>query len=186
MGNSVDTGSYISALNTAAPLIAKNSHIDKNQTRKTEDAKLKKQKTFLDTILDNNIQETEEFYYEKKLEGLSPEERKKAVNDILAALQDEVYSCGANLAENVNVETINKYKKAVKNFVNFALQHSLNVKAVTSGGLNPLKQRNYVIVKVIDEKINKLTQELLFNQLEKLQILDRLDEIKGLLVNLTT
>lgn len=104
----------------------------------------------------------------------------------MAVLQDEVYSSGANLAENVNEETINKYKKAVKSFVNFALQHSLNVKAVTSGGLNPLKQRNYVIVKVIDEKIDKLTQELLFNQLEKLQILAKLDEIKGLLVNLTT
>ncbi|UTC62745.1 YaaR family protein [Treponema sp. OMZ 788] len=186
MGNSVDTRNYVSALNTAAPLIAKDSYIQKNQARKTEEAKLKKPKTFLEAILDNNVQETEESDYEKKLEGLTPEERKKAVDDILAVLQDDVYSSGSNLAENVNAETINKYKKAVKSFVNFALQHSLNVKAVTSGGLNPLKQKSYVIVKVIDEKINKLTQELLFNQLEKLQILDRLDEIKGLLVNLTT
>ena len=186
MGNSVDTCNYFSSLNTSSPLISKYSHIQVNQTLKTEDTKLKKPKSFLETILDDNIQETEEFYYEKKLEGLNPEERKKAVDDILAVLQDDVYSSGSNLAENVNTETINKYKKAVKSFVNFALQHSLNVKAVTSGGLNPLKQRNYVIVKVIDEKIDKLTQELLFNQLEKLQILDRLDEIKGLLVNLTT
>ena len=186
MGNSVDTSNYVSALNTAAPLIAKDSHIQRNQTRKTEDTKLKKPKSFLETILDDNIQETEESYYEKKLEGLNPEERKNAVDDTLAVLQDEVYSSGANLAENVNEETINKYKKAVKSFVNFALQHSLNVKAITSGGLNPLKQRNYVIVKVIDEKIDKLTQELLFNQLEKLQILAKLDEIKGLLVKLTT
>ncbi|AIN93309.1 YaaR family protein [Treponema putidum] len=186
MGNSVDTSNYVSALNTAAPLIAKDSHTQKNQTRKAEDTKLKKQKSFLDTILDNNIQESEEFYYEKKLEGLNLEERKKAVDDILALLQDDVYSSGANLADNVNTETITKYKQAVKKFVRFAVSHSLDAKAVTSGGLNPLKQRNYVIVKVIDEKIDKLTQELLFNQLEKLQILAKLDEIKGLLINLTT
>ena len=67
-----------------------------------------------------------------------------------------------------------------------AVAHSLDAKAVTSGGLNPLKQRNYVIVKIIDEKIENLAKELLFNQLEKLQILARLDEVKGLLVDLTT
>ena len=136
--------------------------------------------------MDAGIQDSEELYYEKKLQGLSQEERKKAVDDILAVLQDDVYSSGANLADNVNSETINKYKKAVKNFVRFAVAHSLDAKAVTSGGLNPLKQRNYVIVKIIDEKIENLTKELLFNQLEKLQILARLDEVKGLLVDLTT
>ena len=62
MGNSVDTSNYVSALNTAAPLIAKDSHIQRNQARKTEDTKLKKPKSFLETILDDNIQETEEFY----------------------------------------------------------------------------------------------------------------------------
>lgn len=66
MGNSVDTSNYVSALNTAAPLIAKDSYIQKNQARKTENTKVKKQKTFLDTILDSNIQESEESYYEKK------------------------------------------------------------------------------------------------------------------------
>ncbi|UTC66905.1 MULTISPECIES: YaaR family protein [unclassified Treponema] len=186
MGNSVDTSNYVSALNTAAPLIAKDSPLQKNQTRKTDEAKSKKQKTFLDTILSTETLESEESYYEKRLEGLNPEERKKAVDDIIALLQDDVYSSGANLADNVNAETISKYKKAVKDFVRFAVKNSLDAKAVTSGGINPLKQRNYVIVKVIDEKIDKLTQELLFNQLEKLQILAKLDEIKGLLINLTT
>lgn len=186
MGNSVDTSSYVSALNTAAPLIAQNSQLQRKQTGKPEGPKSKKQKTFLDTILDAGIQDSEELVYEKKLQGLSPEERKKAVDNILAVLQDDVYSSGANLADNVNSETINKYKKAVKNFVRFAVAHSLDAKAVTSGGLNPLKQRNYVIVKIIDEKIENLTKELLFNQLEKLQILARLDEVKGLLVDLTT
>ena len=69
--------------------------------------------------------------------------------------------------------------------MNFAVNHSLDVKSIISGGLNPMKQKNYTIVKIIDEKVEKLTRELLFNQLEKLQILERLDEIKGLLVNLT-
>ncbi len=90
------------------------------------------------------------------------------------------------MADNVNTDTINEYKAAVRAFVNFAVNNALDVKSIISGGLNPLKQRNYVIVKVINKKIEKLTNELLFNQLEKFQILERLDEIKGLLVDLTT
>lgn len=187
MGNSVDTSNYVSALNTASPLIAQYSQLQKNQTRKAEETKLKKPKTFLDAILENAGKDSDDFDYEKKLEGLTPEERKIAVDDILARLQDDVYSSGANLAENVNMDTINKYKKAVKDFVRFAVNNSLEVKSTTSGGINLLKQKkSYVIVKIIDEKIDNLTKELLSNQLEKLQILAKIDEIKGLLVNLTT
>ena len=101
-------------------------------------------------------------------------------------LQDKVYSCGADLAENVNEDTINKYKRAVRSFVNFAVNHSIDVKSVITCNLDQMKKNNYFVVKIIDEKIENLTKELLFNQLDKLKILARLDEIKGLLIDLTT
>lgn len=186
MGNSIDSASYISALNNATSLLPKETNLQKTKKKKSEETKTKKNKTFLESFLEPETNTLKEIDYEKKLQGLEPTERKKVIDDILAELQDRVYSSGANLADNINSDTISAYKKAVKSFVNFAVNHSLDAKSVISGGLNPMKQRQYVIVKVIDEKVERLTKELLFNQLEKLTILEKLDEIKGLLVDLTT
>ena len=186
MGSPIDPAAYVSALHNAAPFISQNTNSQKTRQKEQEEVRTRKTRSFLDVIFDSKPEEIAEIDYEKQLEGLTAEEKKKAVEDILAGLQDKVYACGANLADNINTDTINEYKAAVKSFVNFAVNHSLDVKSVISGGLNPMKQKNYVIVKIINEKVERLTKELLFNQLEKLQILERLDEIKGLLVNLTT
>jgi Uncharacterized protein conserved in bacteria len=186
MGSPIDPVNYVSTLHNAAPLISKETNLQKSKQQNSERTQVRKPKSFLDLILDSTPEEVSGIDYEKRLIGLSPEEKRKAIEDILAGLQDKVYSCGSNLADNVNTDTINEYKAAVRAFVNFAVNNALDVKSIISGGLNPLKQRNYVIVKVINKKIEKLTNELLFNQLEKFQILERLDEIKGLLVDLTT
>lgn len=185
MGSSVDSLNYISVLNTANNLFQKKTGVDKSKEKKLDRATKKKTKTFLDSLIESDNSPLIIDDYGAKLEGLSPADKKKAIDDILSVLQDKVFSNGANLADNINADTINEYKKAVKTFVNFAVKHALDVKSVISGGLNPIKQKSYTIVKIIDQKVERLTQELLFNQIEKLQILERLDEIKGLLVNLT-
>lgn len=186
MGSPIDTANYISALHTAVPVFPKQNDLHKTQDKKNERTNTKKPKTFFDRFLEASQPMPREDDYETRLQGLEPSEKKEAINDILAILQDKVFSSGAHLADNITAETIADYKNAVKTFVNFAVKHSLDVKSVvSSGGRNPTKQRNYTIVKIIDKKVEQLTQELLFNQIEKLQILERLDEIKGLLVNLT-
>lgn len=185
MGGSIDTANYISTLTTADPILSKYI-LRKPQDKKNERTNTKKFKSFFESFVEASQTAPLEDDYEAGLQGLEPAEKKEAIHDILAVLQDKVFSFGAHLADNITADTIADYKQAVKTFVNFAVKHSLDVKSVvSSGGRNPMKQRNYTIVKVIDKKVEQLTQELLFNQLEKLQILERLDEIKGLLVNLT-
>lgn len=184
MDYSVGGVNYTSVLNTASHLLNGKTYLKNEEIKKERN--LTNKQTFLQTF--KNVFQTDSIGIEDKynLEGLTAEEKKKVIENILADLQDAVYSAGSNLADNVNTETIKKYKDSVKNFVQFALENSLDVGQIVSGSLNPMKQKCYVIVKVIDEKINRLTQELLFNQLEKIKILERLDEIKGLLVDLVT
>lgn len=184
MGNAIDTTSYISSVHNAAPLLPREKDLQKTKQKNSE--KIKNHKSFLESILDLNSEKIQEPDYELQLEGLNPEQRKQAVKDIISVLQDKVYSCGADLAENVNEDTINKYKRAVRSFVNFAVNHSIDVKSVITCNLDQMKKNNYFVVKVIDEKIENLTKELLFNQLDKLKILAKLDEIKGLLIDLST
>ncbi len=195
MAGNIDTTNYVSVLNNAASIYTKDTKLQQTKERKTTDSKKPKPKSFLDSLLDTGLQNSnsvkDEIDYEKMLAGLTGEARKKAVDDIMADLQDKVYSSGANLADAINAQTINEYKKSVKQFLDFAVKNSLDVRSVSSGGYKMMMKgqgtkKAFVSVKVINEKMDKLTKELLFNQLEKLEILERLDEIKGLLVDLIT
>jgi len=53
----------------------------------------------------------------------------------------------------------------------------------TSGG-NILKRKKFTTVVVVDEKLERLAAEVLSSQRDRLEILRRLDEIHGLLVDL--
>lgn len=102
----------------------------------------------------------------------------------MAKLQDDVYSTGDALSDTVSPENILAYKKAIKAFVEYVLNCTYEVENIVSGSLNPKRQRAWTIVKVINEKLDKLIGELMYSQLKKIEVLKRIDEIKGLIVDL--
>lgn len=187
MAVGVDLSNSVSVLNSATSLLSNRQKLQNEKDKNLKSNKSRQTKKFIDSFLEAGAVTGNEVDYEEQLQGLTLAEKKKAVEDIMANLQDRVYSCGANLSEAVNPQTIEDYKRAVKTFVNFVAKHSLDMSEIISGHkYNVTKQKRYLLLKVIDEKMERLTKELLFNQLEKLEILDRLGEIKGLLIDLTT
>ncbi|MBL8967192.1 MAG: YaaR family protein [Spirochaetaceae bacterium] len=101
----------------------------------------------------------------------------------LEALLDEVHSAGDKLKENPTVDLVQAYKKAVRDFVHYVVERSYAVEEKTSGG-NILKRKKYYRISVIDDSLEKLAAEILRNQRDKLEILRRVDEINGMLVDL--
>ena len=104
--------------------------------------------------------------------------------DYLSKLQDDVYISGDALSDVISSENILAYKKSIKAFVEYVLDRAYKVENIVTGGLNPAKKKVWVIVKVINEKLDKLIADLMYNQLKKIDILKRIDEIKGLIVDL--
>jgi uncharacterized protein len=101
----------------------------------------------------------------------------------LSRLLDEVHLAGDRLKENPTVPLVQAYKKAVRDFVHYVVENSYTVEEKTSGG-NILKRKKYYRIAVIDESLEKLGAEILRNQRDKLEILRRVDEIYGMLVDL--
>ena len=96
---------------------------------------------------------------------------------------DEVHETGDRLKENPTVDLVQAYKKAVRDFVHFVVERSFSVEQKTSGR-NILKRNAYFKVSVIDESLEKLAAEILRNQRDNLEILRRVDEINGMLIDL--
>ena len=150
-------------------------HTFKMLKNKEEEQKIPRTKNFTDIIK------------EKLALSTSSEEKENIIlreQEYLAKLQDDVYSAGDALADTVSPENILAYKKSIKAFVEYILNSAYEVENIVTGSLNPARKKAWTIVKVINEKLDKLISELMYSQLKKIEVLRRIDEIKGLIVDL--
>ena len=112
-------------------------------------------------------------------------------------LMDEVRSAGDTLKNRPLPEEIMRYKQAVRNFINHVVQNSYAVEH-EDGILNKYKpqfkgrrntpeaddRKGYTKIQVIDKKLEDLAAMLLSGQKRQLELVSRLEEIRGLLIDL--
>lgn len=104
---------------------------------------------------------------------------------VLEALLDDVHSAGDTLKDRQNPDTIVAYKSAVKSFVGYVVSRAFDVTVSTSGG-NVLKRKKFTQIEVIDAKLEELARGILLNQKNQLGVLERIEEINGLLIDLVS
>lgn len=102
--------------------------------------------------------------------------------DLERALE-EVEEYAERLRRNPLLENLVRYKKKVQDILRFLIQQSYNVKE--SIFYDPLgRRRLLMLVETIDEKLEELTRDFLRAQDDNLELVGRLDEIRGLLLDL--
>jgi uncharacterized protein YaaR (DUF327 family) len=117
----------------------------------------------------------------------------EAVQELL----DDVHSSGDDLKKRPFPEEIKRYKKAVRNFLHYIVEHGFGVekqsriKNSSKPGFkeprwSPRAQERmpYTVVQVVDKKLEQLAAGILAGQVTQLEILAKVDEITGILVNL--
>jgi uncharacterized protein YaaR (DUF327 family) len=117
----------------------------------------------------------------------------EAVQELL----DEVHSSGDDLKKRPFPEEMKRYKRAVRNFLHYIVENSFDVEkqigipnASKPGFKEPrwsprARECNpYILIQVVDKKLEQLAAGILEGQVSQLEILAKVDEITGLLVNL--
>jgi len=117
--------------------------------------------------------------------------------ETLDLLMDEVRSAGDTLRSRPFPDEIVRYKQAVRNFMHYVVENCYNLDHETGipkflkpgykgvrGTPEAMKQITYTKIKVIDKKLEDLAAMLLASQMPQLELASRLEEIKGLLVDL--
>lgn len=90
---------------------------------------------------------------------------------------------GDKIAKHMDIKDMKKYRELIKNFMNEVVTHSH--KFSRENFLDKRgRHRVYGIVKLIDKNVDELAQELLKEEKNHLNILGKIDEIKGLLLDL--
>ncbi len=120
--------------------------------------------------------------------GLPPEIAGLGQEEAIIFLKDRLDEAGDALSESANSQTFEAYKKAVGQFVKFIQKNNYELEEHKRKGINrrtgkPFEPR--IQIRVIDEKLEQLSYDIWYNHLDRLNLLKKVHEINGLVVDLT-
>jgi len=133
----------------------------------------------------------------KTADQLGPLQELPVSDDSVNLLMDEVRDAGDRLKSRPLPDEIMRYKLAVRNFINYVVQncYSRETEAGIPNLMKPtyrgprgtdeaMKRNKYVSIQVIDKKLEDLAAMLLSSQARQMELVSRLEEIRGLLIDL--
>jgi uncharacterized protein YaaR (DUF327 family) len=129
--------------------------------------------------------------------ALGPLQNLPVSEETLNVLMDEVRSAGDTLRSRPFPDEIMRYKQAVRSFMHYvaenaySLDHETGLPRFLKPGYKgprgiPESKQGFVYTKiqVIDKKLEDMAAMLLSGQTTQIELLSRLEEIKGLLIDL--
>jgi hypothetical protein len=129
------------------------------------------------TLLDKASDETAETEGPEALRSAAPSE------EALRELLDDVHESGEELKTKPTPENIKRYKGAVRSFLHYIVENGYTAEERMSG-TNILKRKKFVVIQVVDRKLEQLAAGILAGQRAQLDILAKVEEINGLLIDL--
>ena len=103
----------------------------------------------------------------------------------LQTLMEDITMQGQRLSKHRDVKDMKRYRSLVKEFLNEVVTHS---HSFTRENFLDRRGRHrvYGIIRLIDENLDLLAQELMKDEKDNLAILEKIGEIRGLLLDIFT
>jgi len=125
------------------------------------------------------LQQFEKSEFLKKFEKIKSDD----VRDKIESLYEKIVEKSESLKNNLYLKDVLEYKKLVKELLSVAVENSHSF-----AQQNLLDRRGrhrmYSIVKQVDRELDIITKEFLKDQLDHVNILKRIDGVKGLLLDI--
>jgi uncharacterized protein YaaR (DUF327 family) len=113
------------------------------------------------------------------LKNTTVENRKQ----VCAALLDKIDAQGAELKNGPTLSRIKRYRQLVREFMNEALHNSYQVEAEAKWDYSG-NRKEYVIVKKVNQALEEITRNFVSQEKTQIDLIAKLDEIRGWLVDL--
>lgn len=106
-------------------------------------------------------------------------------DEAVAFFMDEVTMAGEELKNSPLPECYESYKKKITQFLHFVEKNTYDIENQLGIRSPRFKNRKkYIIVTVVNEKLEQLARDIMFIQSSQISMLAKVEEIKGLLVDL--
>lgn len=127
--------------------------------------------------------------------GLPPELAGLSDEEAVSFLKDAVDVAGDELEENMTAENFAKFRRSVSQFLKYIEKNNYEVAKIKRFGRERMyrgtspffaekrKPEPYVQVQVVNKRLDELATMILQNHTERIEMLAKVDEIKGLIVD---
>lgn len=105
--------------------------------------------------------------------------------DRLNMMMEEIVMQGDKIVKRMDVKDMRKYRALIKDFMNEIVNRSHKFSRENFLDRRG-RHRVYGIIRLVDEKIDELAQELVKDEKDRLAILAKVGEIRGLLLDIFT
>ncbi len=107
------------------------------------------------------------------------------LNETINRLMNDITAQGEQIARHCDIRDMRKYRQLVKDLLNeivnrshkFSRENFLDRKG---------RHRVYGIIKLIDQNLDEIAQELMKDESDQIALLDKIGEIEGLLLDILT
>ena len=103
----------------------------------------------------------------------------------LSLMMEEITMQGKKLGKRMDVRDMKHYRKLIKEFMNEVVNRSHKFSRENFLDRRG-RHRVYGMIKLVDAKLDELASELIKEEKDAIDILSRVDEIRGLLLDLIT
>ncbi len=107
----------------------------------------------------------------------------KDLQEKLSSLMDEITDQGEKIAKHMDVADMKKYRSLVKDFMNEVVNRSHEFSRENFLDRRG-RHRVYGIVRLVDKNLDDLAKELVKDESDNLTVLNKVGEIKGLLLDI--
>ena len=105
--------------------------------------------------------------------------------DRLNLMMEEIVMQGDKITKRMDVKDMRRYRALIKDFMNEIVNRSHKFSRENFLDRRG-RHRVYGIVRLVDEKLDELAQELMKEEKDKIAILAKVGEIRGLLLDIFT
>ena len=123
--------------------------------------------------------ESEALHFRRTLTDLSKEMYVARIQELKKKIDEQ----GSRLADRVDVKEFEKYRGFIREFIDEIVSNGYTFSredAYASRG----RHRYIATVRIVDEKLDELGKEVMKEQADKIEILGKIDDIRGLLLDL--
>ncbi|MCL2078494.1 MAG: YaaR family protein [Oscillospiraceae bacterium] len=123
--------------------------------------------------------EAESSAFHRTLTDLSQER----LTEKLSGMRNDIEEQAKRLSDRVDVKEFEKYRRLIREFLDEIVSNGYTFSredAYASRG----RHRYIATIKIIDEKLDELGKEVMKEQSDKIEVLNKIDDIRGLLLDI--
>lgn len=109
----------------------------------------------------------------------------KDLQQKLSGMMQEITTQGEKIAKHMDIKDMKKYRELVKDFLNEVVNRSHQFSRENFLDRRG-RHRVYGIVKLVDKNLDELASELVKEEKDHLEIVSKIDDIRGLLLDIST